>query len=125
MREFLPGPVTVVCERRESIPDVLTAGGDRVGIRVPDCEPALALADRAGPITATSANRSGELSVRRAEDLDPGIRAAAAVVLADDRATADGEAPPSTVVDVERGRLHRRGALAERVEAWLARETQD
>ncbi|MFC4986994.1 L-threonylcarbamoyladenylate synthase [Saliphagus infecundisoli] len=125
MRAFLPGPVTVVCRHGGAIPDVLTAGGDRVGVRVPDCEPALALAERAGPITATSANRSGEPSVRRAADLDPTIREAVAVVLADDPATADGEAPPSTVVDVEHGRIHRRGALAERVEGWLAGETQD
>jgi len=116
MHEFLPGPVTVVLERAPAVPDVLTAGRDRVGVRVPDCEPALALLSETGPLTATSANVSGRGSVRRVADLDPEIREATAVALD------AGETPggtPSTVVDVAAGRLHRRGAVAGEVEAWL------
>jgi L-threonylcarbamoyladenylate synthase len=116
MREFLPGPVTVVLGRGPGVPDALTGGRDRVGVRVPDCEPALALLGETGPLTATSANVSGRPSVRRVADLDPGVREAVAVVLD------DGETPggtPSTVVDVGRGEIHRRGAAAEAVEAWL------
>jgi len=117
MREFLPGPVTVVCERRESVPDVLTAGKDRVGVRVPDHELALELLDAVAPtpITATSANVSGRASVLRADDLDDEIREAAAVVL-DGGETAGTE---STVVDVSAGTIHRRGAMADGIEAWL------
>jgi L-threonylcarbamoyladenylate synthase len=115
MREFLPGPVTVVVERRSTVPDALTAGRERVGVRIPDHEGALALLERAGPLTATSANRSGEPSVRRVDDLDPEIREAAAVVL-------DGGETPgteSTVVDVSAAEVLRRGALADRIEEWL------
>jgi len=117
MREFLPGPVTVVCERRESVPDVLTAGKDRVGVRVPDHELALELLNAVAPtpITATSANVSGRASVLRADDLDDEIREAAAVVL-DGGETAGTE---STVVDVSAGTIHRRGAMADEIEAWL------
>ena len=119
MREFLPGPVTVVCEKRSHVPDVLTAGRDRVGVRVPDHETARALFDAAGtPVTATSANLSGTGSVRRVADLSSAVREQVAVVL-------DGGETPgggSTVVDVARGEVHRRGALTDEVEAWLASE---
>ena len=115
MRTFLPGPVTVVVERGSAVPDELTAGSDRVGVRIPDHEGALALLDAVAPITATSANVSGQPSARRIADLDDAIREQAAVVL-------DGGETPgggSTVVDVERGEIHRRGRLADEVEAWL------
>ncbi|MXR22316.1 L-threonylcarbamoyladenylate synthase, partial [Halobacterium bonnevillei] len=45
MRAFLPGPVTVVCEKRDSVPAVLTGGRDRVGVRVRPDDVALALLD--------------------------------------------------------------------------------
>ncbi len=115
MREFLPGPVTVVVETNPEIPDALTAGRDRVGIRIPDHDVALALLEAVAPITSTSANESGNPSVRRAVDLDPSIREAVSVVLNGDK-TAGTE---STVVDVERGEIHRRGARADEIEAWL------
>ncbi|WP_092732454.1 L-threonylcarbamoyladenylate synthase [Halopenitus persicus] len=115
LREFLPGPVTVIVERGATVPDVLTAGRDRVGIRIPDHPIALALCDAAGPITATSANRSGTGSVRRLEELGPEIRDAAAVLI-------DGGETPgteSTVVEPETGTIHRRGANADAIAAWL------
>ncbi|WP_290815641.1 L-threonylcarbamoyladenylate synthase [Halovivax sp.] len=117
MAAFLPGPVTVLCRRRESVPDELTAGRERVGVRVPDHDLALRLCERAGrPITATSANVSGRPSVRHADDVDPAVREAAAVVL-DGGETAGTE---STVVDVSSGTVHRRGARADEIERWLA-----
>ena len=116
MHEFLPGPVTVVLERTAAVPDVLTAGRDRVGVRVPDCEPALDLLAETGPLTATSANVSGRESARLVADLDPEVREAAAVALD------TGETPggtPSTVVDVAAGQVHRRGAAVADVDDWL------
>jgi L-threonylcarbamoyladenylate synthase len=116
MREFLPGPVTVVVERRESVPDALTAGSDRVGIRIPDHDVALAFyrsADR--PVTATSANRSGEGSARRVTGIDRSVREAAVVLDA-------GETPgtESTVVDPSLDDpVIREGSEADAVRAWL------
>lgn len=111
---FLPGPVTVLLERNDRVPDALVAGTDRVGIRVPDHDIARAFARRTGPITATSANRSGEPSARRVDEIDAAIRQQAVVV--------DGGETPgteSTVVDVSAGEIVRRGALADDIEAWL------
>ncbi|MFA9515769.1 L-threonylcarbamoyladenylate synthase [Halopenitus sp. H-Gu1] len=118
LRRFLPGPVTVIVDRGESIPDVLTAGRDRVGIRIPDHSIALALLEETGPLTATSANRSGTGSVRRVEELDPAIRDQVAVTI-DGGETAGAE---STVVEPETGTIHRRGANVDAVESWLEAE---
>jgi len=118
MRAFLPGPVTVVVERGPDLPDVLTAGADRVGVRVPAHDRALsflAAADR--PVTATSANRSGEPGVRRVADLHSDVRDGCGAVL-DDGETPGGRA--STVVDPATGEIHREGPLVDAVRAWLA-----
>lgn len=115
MREFLPGPVTVVVERGPDVPDGLTAGGDRVGVRVPDHEVALALLERVAPLTATSANVSGRPAARVVADLDAAVRDAVAVVL-------DGGETPgggSTVVDISAGEIYRHGRDADAVESWL------
>ncbi len=115
MESFLPGPVTVVAEKLSTVPDALTGGRNRVGIRVPDHELALDLLDRVAPITATSANVSGGASVRSPGELDPRLRKAVTVVV-------DGGETPgleSTVVDPGLGTIHRRGALADDVAEWL------
>jgi L-threonylcarbamoyladenylate synthase len=115
MREFLPGPVTVVVERRANVPNELTAGGDRVGVRIPDHPVALELLQAVAPLTATSANVSGTPSARTVAELDA-IRDRVAVVLDGGETGGTG----STVVDVEAGTVHRRGADADAVEQWLA-----
>jgi len=112
---FLPGPVTVLLERTTAVPDVLVAGRDRVGVRVPDHEVARALLARVAPLTATSANVSGRESARTVDAVDPEVRAAAAAVL-------DGGETPgggSTVVNVATGEIVRRSARADAVESWL------
>lgn len=116
MKTFLPGPVTVVCKRRPAIPDVVTAGRDRVGVRIPDHEVALDLLAQTGPITATSANRSGRPNANTLDAVDPAVRGAAAVTV-DGGQTAGGE---STVVDVAAGTVHRAGRDHDAVAAWLA-----
>lgn len=116
MEAFLPGPVTVVLRRREAVPDVLAAGHECVGVRVPDHPVALSLLREVAPITATSANVSGQGSATRLGDVHAPVREAAAVLL-------DGGETPgggSTVVDPSTGEIHRRGRLADDVEAWLA-----
>ena len=116
IRKFLPGPVTVLVDRKTMVPDVLTAGSDRVGVRVPDHDLSLELAERAGPITSTSANVSGEPSARETVEIGQSVREAVGVTL-------DGGPTPvteSTVVDVAAGEIVREGAQADAIRAWLA-----
>ncbi len=115
MREFLPGPVTVLCEKTAAVPDALTGGRDRVGGRVPDHEVPLALLRAVAPGTATTANVSGRPSATRTKDLDPEIRDAAAAVIDGGETGGTG----STVVNVATGEVHRRGPNADAVAAWL------
>ncbi len=72
---FWPGPLTLVLERSDLIPDVVTAGRDTVGLRVPLPAVARGLIELVGqPLAAPSANRANRLSPTRAEhvlsDLD-------------------------------------------------------
>ena len=58
---FLPGALTLVLPRKEIIPSLLVAGLDTIGIRIPDNRIILDLAAMTNlPITATSANLSGQ-----------------------------------------------------------------
>ena len=63
MEKFFPGPLTIILKKKEIVPDIVTAGGDTVGIRMPSNEIARKLVETAGvPIAAPSANISGKTS---------------------------------------------------------------
>lgn len=65
---FWPGPLTLVLPKNATVPDVVTAGGPTVAVRVPRHPVALALLNAAClPLAAPSANRSTKLSPTRAE----------------------------------------------------------
>jgi len=60
-QHFLPGALTLVLPKKDAVPSLLVAGGSTVGIRIPDNKVMLALVALADlPITATSANTSGQ-----------------------------------------------------------------
>ncbi|MBR4868976.1 MAG: threonylcarbamoyl-AMP synthase [Clostridia bacterium] len=60
---FWPGPLTMVLPRSEQIPNVVTAGGDTVAVRMPAHDMARAIIKACGlPLAAPSANRSGSPS---------------------------------------------------------------
>jgi L-threonylcarbamoyladenylate synthase len=60
-QKFWPGALTIVLTRKSTVPDVVTAGGTSVALRVPDHPFALRLIAAAGGVLATtSANRSGK-----------------------------------------------------------------
>jgi len=56
-RSFLPGALTLVLHKSSSVPDVITAGGETVAVRVPDHPIPMMLVEGVGtPIVGTSAN---------------------------------------------------------------------
>ena len=65
IREFMPGPLTLVAERKNSVPKNLN---DDFAFRISSGEVASRLAE-VGAITATSANISGEETSYRVEDV--------------------------------------------------------
>ncbi len=72
LARFWPGPLTLVLPRRPEagLSDIVTAGLDTAGVRVPNHELALELIRAAGvPLAAPSANPSGKLSPTTAEQV--------------------------------------------------------
>ena len=68
MEHFWPGPMTVILQKADQVPDCVTGGLDTVAIRMPDHPVALELIRRSGvPIAAPSANTSGRPSPTKAE----------------------------------------------------------
>ncbi len=60
---FCPGPITLILERKDIVPDRITGGLSTVGVRMPENEVARAMIRAAGvPIAAPSANISGRPS---------------------------------------------------------------
>lgn len=64
MKKFFPGPLTIILKKNDNVPDVVTSGGDTIGIRMPANDVALKLIEKAGvPLATTSANYSGAESL--------------------------------------------------------------
>jgi L-threonylcarbamoyladenylate synthase len=117
---FWPGPLTLVVTAPLALAPDVTAGLGSVGVRVPAHDIARAICAGCGhPITATSANRSGEQATA-----DPAV---VECILGDriDLLLDAGQTPggePSTLVDVRQAvpRLIRGGAIAwEEIQTWL------
>ena len=70
MKTFWPGPFTIILDRTEIVPDIVTAGLDTVGVRMPSGSIAKELISYAGiPIAAPSANVSGRPSGTNISDI--------------------------------------------------------
>lgn len=108
---FWPGPLTLVVSQAAPLADGV-ARHNTIAVRVPDHPVARALAlALGGPITSTSANRSGAAPARTAIEVLESLGGEVAVVV-DGGATRGGL--PSTIVDVTDSvpRLVRAGAVA-------------
>ena len=62
LRSFWPGPFTFILKKRPIVSYLLTAGRNTIALRIPNSEfCSLLTSDFEGPVTATSANISGEV----------------------------------------------------------------
>lgn len=118
---FWPGPVTLVVPRGAMVLDVLTGGAPSVAVRVPAHEVALRLIATLGvPLAATSANISGQPEAVTADEVRDTLGERVKLIL-------DGGRCPggvaSTVVDVtvDPPCIRRRGAIVNKVEAFLSK----
>lgn len=100
-KEFFPGPLTIVVEKKERIESGITRGIETIGIRIPKHDFCIALAREFGkPYTTTSANVSGEVSERSVEKILAQLGSSAERIdLIIDAGTLPKSAP-STVVGV-------------------------
>jgi L-threonylcarbamoyladenylate synthase len=118
---FWPGPLTLVLKRKADagLSDLVTAGLNTVGIRIPDHPLALALIRATGrPLAAPSANRSGKLSPTTAAQVIKGFDGKVPVL--DGGPAQAGVESTILAVDGETVTQLRSGALArEEIEAAL------
>ncbi|MCK5465915.1 threonylcarbamoyl-AMP synthase [Candidatus Parcubacteria bacterium] len=70
LNKIWPGPITVVLRKKDIVSDILTGNGETVAIRIPDNEFISALMEKIDfPITATSANISGENNLLKSKEI--------------------------------------------------------
>jgi L-threonylcarbamoyladenylate synthase len=123
LARFWPGPLTLVLPKRPGarLSDIVTAGLDTVGIRIPDHPAALALIRAAGvPLAAPSANPSGRLSPTTAEQVNKGFQGLVPVL--DGGASTRGVESTIVAVDGDTVTQLRAGALPrEEIEAAIGR----
>jgi L-threonylcarbamoyladenylate synthase len=122
MRHFWPGGLTLVLKKKDTLPDIITAGSDKVAVRIPDHVVPLALIRGLGaPIIGTSANISDKPSPVTAEEVDQQIGSQVDLIIDMGRCTGGLE---STVVDVtgETPVILRRGVISEEKILSVCRE---
>ncbi len=118
---FWPGGLTLVLPKKANVPDVVSAGGPTVAVRVPDHPVSLALIAALGvPLAATSANLSDHPSPITAQEVEAELGGRIELILD------GGQCPggvPSTVLDLttDPPTILRAGAIGvEEIEAVLA-----
>jgi len=106
-----PGALTLVVPRNPGLPDIVTAGGPTVAVRLPDHPLPRALARALGaPLAATSANLSGQAEASSAADVMAQLDGRIDLLLDGGRCPGG---VPSSVVDltVQPPAILRQGAL--------------
>jgi L-threonylcarbamoyladenylate synthase len=114
-RRFWPGPLTVIVKADPKLPLKVTANTGNVALRVPAAEIPLAIIRAAGlPITATSANLSGESECMSALQVRDQLGGCLSIIVDGGQSPRD---MPSTIVDLTsddgKWRLLRQGAIPE------------
>jgi L-threonylcarbamoyladenylate synthase len=108
---FWPGPLTLILPAPLRLAEAVTGGTDRVGVRVPGCTVTRLVCSEVGyPVTATSANISGEPATADPDTVERTLGDRIEFLL--DTGPAAGGLP-STIVDVSGSapRLVRAGAI--------------
>jgi len=96
--EFWPGPLTVILKAKPAVPEVITAGGGTVAVRLPAGEPVRAVIREAGGcVTGTSANRSGQPAAATAAEVKLQLGGGVYYIVDGGRARLRR---PSTIVDL-------------------------
>lgn len=100
-KKYWPGPLTLLLQPKSTI-DAKALGAKKIGVRVPSHAVARALAKKLGaPITATSANRSGEPPTKSRRALK---REFPDILIVPGRCGRQSQ--PSTIIDVRGTELH-------------------
>jgi len=111
-RELMPGPITLLLPKKDTVPDITTAGSGKVAIRIPDHPLTLELLKELDfPLAAPSANPSGYISPTTAAHVQEGLNGKIAYILNGGPAHIGLE---STICEVSGNQilLHRAGGIS-------------
>jgi len=109
--KFLPGALTIVLYRSNSVLDVVAGGGSTVAVRIPAHPVPVALAEDLGPIVGTSANLSGKPSLLTFDEVYSHLGDKVDLIIDGGRCPGGKE---STIIDVtgETPLILRQGAIS-------------
>lgn len=99
--QFMPGMITLIFKKKESVRDSMTNGKSTIGIRIPDSELVLSLLKKVGPMLVTSANLSQHSNTTSTQEVLNQLDGRIDLVV--DGKTSDNIA--STVVDVSQDEI--------------------
>lgn len=99
--QFMPGMITLIFKKKESVRDIMTNGKLTIGIRIPDSEFVLSLLKKVGPMLVTSANLSQHSNTTSTQEVLNQLDGRIDLVV--DGKTSDNIA--STVVDVSQDEI--------------------
>jgi L-threonylcarbamoyladenylate synthase len=107
-KKFLPGPLTLVLSQKKEIKYVSQKG--KIAVRIPDNSFILKLLKKFGkPITATSANLSGEKDPIKLSDINDKVKSQCDLIIDGGKCKFK---KPSTVFDAESKKILREGAIS-------------
>ena len=110
---FWPGPLTIVLPAKPTVSTLVTAGTGTVAVRLPNSRLVRSLARLTGcALTGTSANLSGRVGARSADEVVSQLRYRVPLVLDSGRVS---KSDPSTIVDLTGGgpRILRPGCVSQ------------
>ena len=97
-KEFWPGALTIILNKKENIPDIMVSGGKTVGVRIPALKLAQDIIENVGGLLpTTSANISGEKTPQSYDELNDRFKERVDIII-------DGGKSPlgieSTIIDL-------------------------
>ena len=101
IKQFMPGMITLIFKKKESVDDMMTNGKTTIGIRIPDSEFVLSLLKKVGPMLVTSANLSHHQNTTSTKEVLQQLDGRIDMIV--DGKTSDNIA--STVVDVSQDEI--------------------
>lgn len=125
-KKYWPGPLTIILKHNQTFAEIVTAGKETVGLRMPDHPVALALLKQTNlPLSTPSANLSGRPSPTKVTHVLEDLEGAISAVI-DGGETATGI--ESTVIDLsdaERPLILRPGTISkEEIEATIGQKVE-
>lgn len=101
MTHFMPGKITVILNKLDSVEACYTAGKATIGIRIPDDPFVLDLLEAVGPMLVTSANMSGHSDMTNAQEVYQVFNGKIPIIVTGN----SGSDKASTVVDLSKGKV--------------------